>query len=326
MENKKDLSVNQCTYEDEMFAADCEEFATAANVPTGYENLDRMTNLYPGFYIIGATTSLGKTTFIHQMCDQLAKSGQHIIYFSLEMDRKELTAKSLARIIAQKDIENPYEDNTLSALEIMKHVKDERVIEALKEHKQYSSNISIVDNSSIINISDIEDVVNNYVRTEKIKPIVVVDYLQIIGMDKSSGNSKIDIDNIVRRLKLLQQNNSIALIVISSFNRQNYMNEIAFDSFKESGGIEYTANVLWGLQLDIIHNEEFQSADINKKREMFKAAKLEIPRKIELVCLKDRFGASSYSANFLYYPANDLYVPDEGFAHIPDGIQMDIPF
>ncbi len=38
-------------------------------------------------------------------------------------------------------------------------------------------------------------------------------------------------------------------IVISSLNRANYHTEISFESFKETGSIEYSADVIWALQL-----------------------------------------------------------------------------
>lgn len=45
-----------------------------------------------------------------------------------------------------------------------------------------------------------------------------------------------------------------------------------------------------------------------EKRNTVKEAKKADPRKIELVCLKNRYGVSSYSAYFDYHPRYDLYV------------------
>ena len=115
----------------------------------------------------------------------------------------------------------------------------------------------------------------------------------------------------VRRLKLLQSENSLVMIVISSINRQNYLAQIDFESFKESGGIEYTADVVWGLQLEVIHNPIFDDqGKLNVKREMIREAKEANPRRVELVCLKNRFGISSYKCSFDYYPRFDWFKPD----------------
>ena len=66
---------------------------------TGFENLDRLLDggLYPGLYIIGAISSLGKTTFCIQMMDNIAKQGHDVIFFSLEMAAEELIAKAISR-------------------------------------------------------------------------------------------------------------------------------------------------------------------------------------------------------------------------------------
>ena len=98
------------------------------------------------------------------------------------------------------------------------------------------------------------------------------------------------------------------VLIISSLNRQNYLTPIDFSSFKESGGIEYTADVIWGLQLSIMNEELFdREAKLKEKREAVKEAH---PREIELVCLKNRYGISSYSCNFKYYAKYDLFVPE----------------
>ena len=88
------------------------------------------------------------------------------------------------------------------------------------------------------------------------------------------------------------------------------MTPIDFSSFKESGGIEYTCDVMWGLQLNIMNDELFdKEAKLKAKREAVKKAKIANPRDIELVCLKNRYGVSSYSCRFKYYARYDYFLP-----------------
>ena len=96
---------------------------------------------------------------------------------------------------------------------------------------------------------------------------------------------------------------------MASVNRSNYLTPIDFESLKESGGIEYTADVIWGLQLQCLNADLFDKAatEIKAKREMIKQAKAEEPRKIELVCLKNRYGIANFSCYFDYYAAKDLF-------------------
>ena len=63
-------------YMTDHFLDDIGRFIKYKHRKTGFYNLDEhATGLYPGLYVIGAIPSLGKTTFIHQMGDQLAAAG-----------------------------------------------------------------------------------------------------------------------------------------------------------------------------------------------------------------------------------------------------------
>lgn len=75
--------------------------------PTGFSELDSNLDggLYEGLYIIGAISSLGKTTLALQIADQVAKRGRDVLIFSLEMARNELIAKSISRMTAELAIE-----------------------------------------------------------------------------------------------------------------------------------------------------------------------------------------------------------------------------
>ena len=65
-------------------------------LPTGFDALDRALDggLYEGLYIVGAISSLGKTTLVTQIGDQIASGGQDVLVFSLEMARAELMKDS----------------------------------------------------------------------------------------------------------------------------------------------------------------------------------------------------------------------------------------
>ena len=67
---------------------------------TGFRHLDAILDggLYTGLYVLGAVSSLGKTTFCLQVMDNIAKDGNDVIFFSLEMPRDELMAKAISRI------------------------------------------------------------------------------------------------------------------------------------------------------------------------------------------------------------------------------------
>lgn len=74
---------NMKSYFEKQFSHDVESFRKSGRLKSGFANIDAITNLYPGLYVIGAISSLGKTTLIHQMSDQIAESGNHVLFFSL---------------------------------------------------------------------------------------------------------------------------------------------------------------------------------------------------------------------------------------------------
>ena len=331
---------NMAEYYEKQFASDVQDFRKNGKLQSGYANLDAITNLYSGLYVIGAISSLGKTTFIHQMGEQIAESGRHVLFFSLEQSAFELASKSVSRAIAKEKA-----TNGLSSLQIRRSdLSDPHILSAIDRCKAYSDKITIIECSFRATIDDITDTVHAYVEHYNVKPVVIIDYLQVIQPDQEYRmTTKDTVDFHVKRLKELQTEYQLTMIVISSLNRQNYMTAIDFESFKESGGIEYTADVIWGLQLQCIHDKLFSSQNrINEKRQRIKEAKREVPRKIELVCLKNRFGISSYTCLFDYYPHFDWFKTDfsnlniqdihdnntdtDGWMSIPEGLEHELPW
>ena len=330
---------NMAEYYEKQFASDVQDFRKNGKLQSGYANLDAITNLYSGLYVIGAISSLGKTTFIHQMGEQIAESGRHVLFFSLEQSAFELASKSVSRAIAKEKA-----TNGLSSLQIRRSdLSDPHILSAIDRCKAYSDKITIIECSFRATIDDITDTVHAYVEHYNVKPVVIIDYLQVIQPDQEYRmTTKDTVDYHVKRLKELQIEYQLTMIVISSLNRQNYMSAIDFESFKESGGIEYTADVIWGLQLQCIHDKLFSSQNkINEKRQLIKKAKREVPRKIELVCLKNRFGISSYTCQFDYYSNFDWLKADltnlniqdvrdntdtDGWIRIPKGLEYELPW
>ena len=299
---------NVADYINSLMAGEISKFKEGANRLTGYKNLDREAGgIYPGLYVLGAVSSLGKTTFIHQMGDQMAAAGEHILYFSLEQSRLEMVSKSLARMTAQEDIKK-----AVSSLQIRAGNLPENVLTAADKYTaEIGGRVSVIEGNFNCTVSFIGNYVNYYMKRNKVKPVVIVDYLQIIqAAGQSSTKEAVDMN--VTELKRLSRSKDIPIFLISSLNRANYLTPVDFESFKESGGIEYTADVIWGLQLAVMNDDIFnQEKKLKDKRDKVRQAKAATPRQIELVCLKNRYGISSYTVNFEYYPQFDLFMEAE---------------
>lgn len=297
-------------YINSLMAGEIENFRRSSTRKTGFENLDRQAGgIYPGLYVLGAISSLGKTTFIHQVADQMAAAGEHILFFSMEQSRLEMVSKSLARITAQRDISTACTSLSIRGGRLIQAALDaaRAYTEAVQDH------MSVIEGNFACTVSFIGEYVRRYMSRNKVKPVVIVDYLQIL-QGEGRQTTKEQTDGNMTELKRMSRALDLPIIVVSSVNRSNYLAPIDFESFKESGGIEYTADVVWGLQLSALNEDLFLTSkdkDVIKKRDRVREAKQEMPRQVELVCLKNRYGISSYKASFEYYPQFDLFRPAE---------------
>ena len=331
-------------------------FQRCSSLITGYKTLDRLQPFYPGLYVLGAISSLGKTTFAGQLADQVAASGRWVIYVSLEQTPFEITSKSLARgfrrtnidlaVQQHKPVDSFFAPSSIDIRRGMAHGYPAELDQQIQHYVQHVGNrLCIVHGAFSLTVEDIIDVVNAIItQLRKLPsaspdetPVLIVDYLQIVAPTMINGripDSKTSIDHVVHMLKAMQSELDMTVLVISSLNRQNYLNPIDFESFKESGGIEYTADVMWGLQLGVMNQPGFHvkigsdgkphgPTSMAEKREMISQAKRASPRKIDLICMKNRYGIASYSLGFDYFPRHDYFRP--AFApNDPDAFSHDI--
>lgn len=97
------------------------------------------------------------------------------------------------------------------------------------------------------------------------RPVVVVDYMQILAPYSDRMTDKQNTDKAVLELRRISRDYKIPLIGISSFNRANYTAEVSMGAFKESGAIEYSADVLIGLQLKGAGEKDFDATEAKSK-------------------------------------------------------------
>lgn len=306
---------NALDYLRNKFMNDVKELQQFGYLKTGFDNLDKeLGALYAGLYVVGGISSVGKTTFVHQMADQLAQQGEHVIFFSLEQSSMEMVSKSLARHTARNGTTNAVKGIQIRKGEIVVET-NETLQNAVMEFSLYADRVSIVEGNFDTNVDTMRKIVEKYIKDNGVKPIVFVDYLQIIPAPTDKRLSdKEKIDYNITQLKRMSREFNIPVITISSINRNNYLKPIDFESFKESGGIEYSADVVLGLQLEVIRAKIFngkEKDDIAKKRAYIAKAKQERVRQIELVCLKNRNGNPSFTCKFHYHPQFDFYKAGE---------------
>lgn len=272
-------------------------------IPTGFTELDTALDggLYEGLYIVGAISSLGKTTLITQIADQIAQSGQDVLIFSLEMARAEIMAKSISRHTLQTvlatggDIRNAkttrgittgkrYQSYNRSELELINS--------SIRAYSEYAQHIFISEGVGDIGAEQIRETVRQHTLFTGKTPVVIIDYLQILAPAEPRATDKQNTDKAVMELKRISRDYKTPVIGISSFNRANYREAVTMEAFKESGAIEYSSDVLIGLQLKGAGKKDFDANEAKKKS----------PREIELIILKNRNGSTGNRIEFSYYP------------------------
>lgn len=272
-------------------------------IPTGFKGLDAVLDggLYEGLYIVGAISSLGKTTLITQIADQIAQAGQDVLIFSLEMARAEIMAKSISRHTLQQvlssggDIRNAKTTRGITTgKRYENYSKTERdlINGAIVAYSQYAGHIYISEGIGNIGAEQIRETVKQHTLFTGNTPVVIIDYLQILAPYSERATDKQNTDKAVMELKRISRDYKTPVIGISSFNRANYSVSVTMEAFKESGAIEYSSDVLIGLQLKGMGEKDFDANEAKKKS----------PREIELVILKNRNGNTGDKLGFRYYP------------------------
>lgn len=290
-------------YFSERLDSDIEKTKAFAKRKTGFSNIDEYQIFSPGLYIIGATPAAGKTTFCWQLLEQLAENGENVIFCSYEMSALELYSKTLARNLFLRD-----RNSKLTAADIRRGSLS-ATLQTLKQELKNDKNLKGVNLFELReeNVDDLLRLIRPHCTGKEKSPVVCIDYLQIVPSsdNKRLTTDKMKIDDIVHKLKTFQRETNTTFIVVSSFNRTNYAQQVSFESFKESGGIEYSADVIWAMQLNAV-NELTGGESVSQVREHFENAKKQQPREIQLKCLKNRQG-QNYDCFFNYYSAHDLF-------------------
>lgn len=321
-------------------------------IPTGWDKVDKILGggLYPGLYVLGSFSSFGKTTFAEQLAVHLSETGHDVLFFSLEMARYELIARGISRMTAclecgKRGFEtvaavagkldskgNPRLKGPKSTVELINpqtfmHLNgydQELVNEAAALYEARASHMWVIEgevedrkgDSHRVSVNIINQKVEDHKARTGAYPVVFVDYLQIIaGSDQKTD--KANIDDIVTRLRKMSRGR-YPIIAISSFNRGGYNTEASMESFKESGSIEYSADVLLALEPRNLSNNTTDTATA-KNKDALKETTNQETWPVKLTFLKNRLGRRDIAVNFDYTPKYNVYEEVEIAEYVAKG-------
>ena len=274
----------QPTLEDE-FLAYLGRRGGAAVMSTGIAGLDKALDggLHAGLTVLGAVSSMGKTSLMLQMADTLAAAGRNVLFITIEMSRMELIAKSAVR--GTKERARPLLDGKLP---------EEKVRGLISAYRQKTGGrVELWEPDAPLTPAFLDEKVSAFCEQHE-SPVLFLDYLQLVAPARTGMTEKQTADAAVAILKQLARQYDMPVVAASSLNREAYRPgsaEPGLSAFKESGSVEYSADLLLVLKYRTDADKEIKTG----------------PRHLVLTILKNRFGATGESIPLDYEPEKELF-------------------
>ena len=288
---------------------------------TGFPELDKLLNggITQGLTVVGASPSLGKSTLMLQISQNISKNGIPVLYFSLEMPDIFIGAKALSRQVFI-DSEEDEEKKRYSAVNFIspkaiKKIKKthwKTIENSRKIVEEECSNLYIIENMpqseaeikannmlKPLTAKGILEITSEFISETGQTPVVVIDYLQLLSPDDSSDyEQRRSVEKTVEYMTMISK--IAPTIAISSFSRGSYNKRPGMESFKETGLIEFSADVILALSFLIREGKKEIILDEEKSKE---------PRELDVIVLKNRYGKSGEDATvrFNYFAKYDYF-------------------
>lgn len=202
---------------------------------TGFSRLDNNADITPGDYVvIGGRPSSGKTAFSLQVALNMARSGNHVVYFSLETRTEKVIDRAVScwTGIPLADIKRTKIDWTSDAAAYSTRALDEMIGFGFDVVQAAGKPVS-------------------WIRGEAVRrnaQIAVIDYL---GLLQGDGKSRYEIvTNISLALHTWAQQTGQTVIALSQLNRGAATDAPTMADLRESGQVEQDADLILLLHPD----------------------------------------------------------------------------
>jgi replicative DNA helicase len=218
---------------------------------SGFEHLNEILNgLTEGLFILIGMPSCGKTTLAKQIADHVAEKEKiPVLFYSFEQSTEELQIKSLARL-SQVDSRVIRKGRTAGDIAWAKVEAAQR--DYLSGPGPYLAVIEAGLTDTVEAIRAGALMAKRKAGTERV--FLVLDYLQVIPAGKDAPDHRSErIDWNLSELRRLSRDLKSPVLVLSTLNRAAYGDPTrppTLIAMKESGGIEYSADVVICLWRD----------------------------------------------------------------------------
>jgi replicative DNA helicase len=233
----------------------CTEIAKGLN--TTKEGLkcgfNRLPELIPtNIYVLAARPGMGKTTLAMNMALNAAAKNIPVGFFSLEMGKDQLIARSVASIctINSYKLVHPH---------LLTDEEKEQFKAAMRSVYKWPL---FINDTGGISIDDLKIEARRMVITDKVQ-VVFIDYIQLVSggkkSDKRNESREQEIARICRELKSLAKELNIPIVELAQLSRVNENqkdNRPTLNALRDSGSIEQEADGVFFLYREKYYQKE----------------------------------------------------------------------
>lgn len=225
-------------------------------VKTGFYHLDDCLGGLEGgdITIIGARPAVGKSAFVSQMIENMAKKGYRVGYYNLEMNESQVYERFVSRLAELSLTRVRRAKSFLGGEE-----------EAFNKANEEMSDYDVVISTGSKSISEVR-AESRHQRFD----VIIIDYLQLIKADRRYANRASEVGEISKSIKALASELHVPIILLSQLNRvseQKETKEPTMAELRESGDIEQDASniiLMWNLS---DKNRAFKGLKVEKHRQ-----------------------------------------------------------
>lgn len=231
-----------------------EDKSEVIGLPTGFKDLDELTaGLMPGdFVVVAARPSMGKTSLAMNIAEHVAADvHEPVAVVSMEMAGFQLAMRMLsgtARINQHRLRVGRVYDSEWDRIT--------HAVGRLENAPLY------IQQQSAVTPSQLCTAVRRLKRQSGGKlSLLVVDYLQLMQVERPTQNRAADLSEISRALKKLAVSEGIPVIALAQVNRgveQRPNKRPVMSDIKDCGGIEQDADHIWFIYRDEVYNPDSQ--------------------------------------------------------------------
>lgn len=228
-------------------------------VSSGFPSVDNMLNGFRGgqMIIVAARPGAGKSTFAMDVCRSAAvHHNLPVVYFSLEMNRTELSMRVLA---AESGV---FLDRMIKGS--MTADDWQRVVSGLEK---ISKAPLIVDDSPNLTMAEIRAKCRRLKQQNNIQ-LIVIDYLQLLTSGAKNVESRQqEVSDFSRSIKLLAKELDVPIISVAQLNRDSEKRETKkpmVSDLRESGSLEQDADVVILLHREDMYKPREEATGIGE--------------------------------------------------------------